>query len=258
MSVSMIFKKHHCAKCGAQMVNEKTHRVVTKEDKDYYEYHDVGKFPLRDYHVYEYRLKCPSCHARFTPEEQRAIERFQKRSGQKVLSSAELRESREAYVRDGGKRVLIRRIATTMVLPLIFVVLLFFLSSERTPADLGRLAVIYAVLTPAAVVRVVRKHKGKYTLKYKKTYSYEKEAQLKRLHTYSTHNRALIESADRCYCFNCKRILDSREITAYTDADGDEGQTAVCPMCGVDAIIPDSIEEPLDETLIDEMNAYWF
>ena len=44
------------------------------------------------------------------------------------------------------------------------------------------------------------------------------------------------------------------EIERYID----DGQTALCPKCGIDAIIPDSIEESVDENIIAEMNEYWF
>ena len=38
----------------------------------------------------------------------------------------------------------------------------------------------------------------------------------------------------------------------------DNEDTALCPYCGVDAIIPDSIDEKIDEELIEDMNKYWF
>jgi len=33
--VGMIFKKHYCSNCGARLEKECTHRVVTKDEKDY-------------------------------------------------------------------------------------------------------------------------------------------------------------------------------------------------------------------------------
>ena len=88
----MVFKKYHCSQCGAKLEKEKTHRVVTKDDKDYYQYHDYGEFPRRDVDVYNYRLKCPSCGARIAFEEQCIIERIQKKCGQAVLSKEDIRE----------------------------------------------------------------------------------------------------------------------------------------------------------------------
>jgi len=44
------------------------------------------------------------------------------------------------------------------------------------------------------------------------------------------------------------------------DADADEwGQTAVCPRCGIDAVLPDSVPgAPLTLTLLSDMQAFWF
>ena len=58
--VGMVFKKYYCSKCGGKLVKSKTHRVVTKDDKDYYQYHDVGTYPRYDYDVYSYEFKCQS------------------------------------------------------------------------------------------------------------------------------------------------------------------------------------------------------
>ena len=104
------------------------------------------------------------------------------------------------------------------------------------------------------IVMRVRSYKGNYKLKFKQTYSHEKESQMERLHTYSTHNRELIEASDRCYCFYCKSVMDSRDVKDYID----NGQTALCPKCDIDSIIPDGIEEDVNEEIIDEMNQYWF
>ena len=57
----MVFKKFYCINCESKLVKEKTHRVVTKDDSDYYLYHDRGTFPRNDVVVYEYRFKCEKC-----------------------------------------------------------------------------------------------------------------------------------------------------------------------------------------------------
>ena len=91
--LGMVFKKHYCAKCGAKLEKEKTHRVVTKNDTDYYHYQDLGTFPRWDYDVYEYRFKCPECEARTSYEEQRIVRRIQKKCGHKALSSDEIKDN---------------------------------------------------------------------------------------------------------------------------------------------------------------------
>ena len=74
----MLFKKYYCSNCGVKLEKEKTHRVVTKDDRDYYQYHEYGMFPLRDHDVYGYRFRCPSCKKRTSFDEQCVIERIQK------------------------------------------------------------------------------------------------------------------------------------------------------------------------------------
>ena len=51
---------------------------------------------------------------------------------------------------------------------------------------------------------------------------------------FSTGNRAALAAVARCSCYFCLRYFDVGEIEDWIDAD----QTAECPHCGVDAIVP--------------------
>ena len=86
----VLLKKYHCARCGARLEKERTHRVVTPVDPDYYRYHNRGKFPRGNYDVYEYRLMCPDCGERVSLQEQRIRSRIQKKQGSLVLSESQL------------------------------------------------------------------------------------------------------------------------------------------------------------------------
>ena len=77
---------------------------------------------------------------------------------------------------------------------------------------------------------------------------------MKKLHAYSSHNKSLIEKSKKCYCFNCMHVMDSGEIKVYIDGE----QTALCPECSIDSIIPGVVDESLNESVISEMNKYWF
>ena len=57
----MVFKKYYCSRCGNKLIKEKNHRIVSKEDVDYYHYHEIGTFPKYDHSVYSYHFKCPNC-----------------------------------------------------------------------------------------------------------------------------------------------------------------------------------------------------
>ena len=113
---------------------------------------------------------------------------------------------------------------------------------------------IFAVLTALFVIGAIKRHNGTFKIKIKSVYSYEKESLFKKLHTYSSHNKNLIDVSEKCYCFHCKSVIDAKDITEYSC----EGQTALCPKCRIDAIIPDAIDEKINESIINEMNEYWF
>ena len=62
-------------------------------------------------------------------------------------------------------------------------------------------------------------------------------------------NRDSIQSQERVGCYHCLETLDLKEIKEYTD----DGQTAVCPKCSVDAIVPS-----VDKSLLEKCREYWF
>ena len=250
----MIFRRYHCAKCGTKLEKEKNHRVVTKDDKDYYQYHDAGTFPLHDYDVYGYRFRCPSCNARVSYDEQCVINQIQKKQGSRVLSSGEIKSNYEECRRKRDRRILLGRVVTPLVLIPLLEVLYFFLATDRTKDDLLWAVLVGVFFAAFSVVNSIRSYTGNYRSKYRYTYSYEKKTQLERLHAYSTNNRSLIAVSNKCYCFYCKQSMYRGEIERYLD----DGQTALCPKCQIDAIIPDSIDETVDENIIAEMNEYWF
>lgn len=252
--VAMVFGRHYCAKCGAKLAKEKTHRVVTKEDKDYYQYQEYNQFPRRDYDVYGYRFQCPSCHARVSYDEQRVIRQIQKKQGGRVLSTGEIKSNYKSCKQKRDRRILATRILTPTVLIPLFYLMYFLFGTERTGQDLAFAAIFCVLMTAVAVIAAIRSYLGNYRSKYRYTYSHEKEMQMERLHAYSANNRSLIAASYKCYCFYCKESMYRGAIEEYAD----DGQTALCPKCGIDAIIPDSIEESVDENIIAEMNEYWF
>jgi NAD-dependent protein deacetylases, SIR2 family len=71
-------------------------------------------------------------------------------------------------------------------------------------------------------------------------------------HKKSSFNRAETEGSKRVGCFYCERTFAPSEIREWID----EEQTPLCPNCGIDAVLPDTV--PLDPAFLKEMNAYWF
>lgn len=57
------------------------------------------------------------------------------------------------------------------------------------------------------------------------------------VHEYYMFNRRLLEHDKRCGCFHCLKVFDTKELEWV-----DFGLTALCPYCGIDAVIGVSID----------------
>lgn len=65
-------------------------------------------------------------------------------------------------------------------------------------------------------------------------------------------NRAYL-AAGEVGCYYCISIYDVTEIKEWTD----NGETAICPKCGVDAVIS-KIQHELNADILKEAKKYWF
>jgi hypothetical protein len=54
-------------------------------------------------------------------------------------------------------------------------------------------------------------------------------------HWRSSLNRAAVNESEQCGCYSCKRIFASNLIREWCD----DGKTALCPYCSVDAVVPE-------------------
>ena len=70
----------------------------------------------------------------------------------------------------------------------------------------------------------------------------------------SLNNSSHVAKSKKCGCYYCCGIFDAKEVKSFID----EGETALCPVCGVDAVIPGSIIENLTSELLSELKKYWF
>ena len=250
--IGMVFKKFYCPDCGARLTKERTHRVVTKEDKDYYIYHDAGTFPLCDYDVYSYEFKCPECGKRNTYREQCIIGKIQKKLNKKVLSTSEIKEHYDSSKRDVDRTAHIVNIFSPTLFALVFFTIYFAVKGNITRGDWIFCLVSFAIIIVSSILNEARRISGKSRTRHKQIYSYAEEELLKQLHTYSKNNRELISRSSRCYCFFCKKEIDPEQIEGYVD------NTALCPHCRIDAVIPDGIEFEINEDTVNKMNEYWF
>ncbi len=82
---------------------------------------------------------------------------------------------------------------------------------------------------------------------------------LKAAHDRSTNHRTEIEASTICGCFYCCSEFEPNEIGEWVDAiDDDVGQTALCPHCGVDAVIGSRSGFPITQDFLAQMRAHWF
>jgi len=79
-----------------------------------------------------------------------------------------------------------------------------------------------------------------------------------RAHSHSMHNRDEILSGEQCGCFYCGAIFPPMEVRDWTDEREDVGQTALCPRCGIDAVIGSNSSYPITTEFLETMKTHWF
>ena len=73
---------------------------------------------------------------------------------------------------------------------------------------------------------------------------------------FSSNHREQLLNDKVCGCFYCEHIFSPNEIKDWIDDD--PGGTAVCPYCGIDAVIGESSGYPITKEFLSKMNKYWF
>ena len=75
-------------------------------------------------------------------------------------------------------------------------------------------------------------------------------------HEHCFCNRAELERDQLCGCAYCGNIFRSSEIEDWTDFAPNE--TALCPECYVDAVVPESAGIPITKEFLNEMYETFF
>lgn len=73
-------------------------------------------------------------------------------------------------------------------------------------------------------------------------------------HEHCSQNRAEVECSALCGCFSCAAVFPSSVISRWND----RGRTALCPKCGVDAVIGAASGYPITPEFLAEMKEQWF
>jgi hypothetical protein len=73
-------------------------------------------------------------------------------------------------------------------------------------------------------------------------------------HEHASQHRTEVLSGEQCGCFYCGATFPPAEITKWVD----NGGTALCPRCGIDAVLSSASGLPLSKNFLDQMNKHWF
>ena len=76
-----------------------------------------------------------------------------------------------------------------------------------------------------------------------------------RAHDFSRGNCQALKQDQLCGCFYCLKTFRSGDITQWY---GDLDDSAVCPNCGIDAVIGESSGMPITREFLKLMRQYWF
>ena len=70
-----------------------------------------------------------------------------------------------------------------------------------------------------------------------------------------SHNRQRLLATDLCGCFHCLAIFSPTLIVEWVDTDD---QTALCPHCGIDTVVPSVPSRPVTKELLERLQRHGF
>ncbi len=79
-----------------------------------------------------------------------------------------------------------------------------------------------------------------------------------RAHRHSSRHRQEVQASERCGCFCYRAIFAPSEIKDWVDEWEGVGQTALCPVCGIDSVIGSESGYPLTGEFLAQMQVHWF
>ena len=80
------------------------------------------------------------------------------------------------------------------------------------------------------------------------------EVLLRDAHTHSMRHRDELRRSETCGCFHCTATFGYERIQDWSD----DGDTALCPVCGIDAVIGSDSGIEITTEFLAAMKAYWF
>jgi TPR repeat protein len=84
----------------------------------------------------------------------------------------------------------------------------------------------------------------------------KKDPKLIALHSHASNNEIEILKSKTCSCFFCRQTYSARLVNDWINDE--RGVTAICPECGMDAVIGDGGNAPLDKATLKELNLAYY
>lgn len=81
----------------------------------------------------------------------------------------------------------------------------------------------------------------------------DREREASRLHRHTRANRTELEASEVCGCIACERIYFPSEIVRWVNEE-----TALCPHCGVDAVVGSASGIPIMPGVLRRAHERWF
>lgn len=81
---------------------------------------------------------------------------------------------------------------------------------------------------------------------------------IRKAHQHSSGHRTELGESTSCGCFYCCSVFPPERIEEWVDEVNGEGQTALCPVCGIDSVIGDRSGFPISDEFLRRMRRHWF
>ena len=83
------------------------------------------------------------------------------------------------------------------------------------------------------------------------------DVDLLQAHTHSSNHRDDLLQSESCGCFHCLAIFTVVDIQSWTDEVDGVSVTALCPKCGLDAVLGSSSGYPVEESFLRRMQEHF-
>ena len=254
--LGMFVKNYYCPKCGEKLGRKKIKRTyITKIiDTSHYQTFRPNTIAKPYYDEYSHQFECPSCGATYLYPEQCVNAEIQKKCGSKILSKSQIDENYTSCRTKHNRRVLAFESIVPSLLAIAMMALMYIYFAEKSQTNLIVIIAVTVVLVGINIYGAILKCKRNSKFIQPATFTPEHADHMIKLSEYCVNNKELIEKSSKCYCFNRKCDFESDEIESY----GKDGVSAVCPICDNITILPDSIDEPITDELLNSMENYWY